>query len=194
MELRVKHGKVCLDQSFVLKVTYEGNRALLWLQDLGLAGTAQVSLLDLLEKMQQWRPRPLRRGIELLGQILLRLGLRLEQEVTTKHRRAVMAGSAADEVFPWDIATPAQVSCELVKYWQMQQATMRRGVYHLSMASDKSRVLGMTLLNTAMVFPDNSAFWCFPAVLPHRNIVKSVCLLFLLLSGWLLGVSCGLTS
>ena len=194
MELRVKHGKVCLDQSSVLEVTDEGNRALLWLQDLGLADIAQVSLLDLLEKMQQWRPRPLRRGIELLGQILLRLGLRLEQEVTSKHRRAVLAGEAADEVFPWDTATHAQVSCELVKYWQMQQATMRRGVYHLSMASDKSRVLGMTLLNTAIVFPDNSAFWCFPAVLPHRNIVKSVCLLFLLLSGWLLGVSCGLTS
>lgn len=63
------------------------------------------------------------------------------------------------------IQTTLQVSMELVKYWQAQNTFMlARDVQYLSLATDKTRILGLSIESTAVADPKNQAMWCFPVV------------------------------
>lgn len=136
--------------------------------DLWLTHGSQLPLTGLLHDLVCWRPRSISARHSLLGQVLMQIGLQLEVLVIRALERP---GSPQDKLqaVPMNY-DPAHESVEstsrfLVRYHQAQLRTFETVPQYLSLASDKSRVLGTTLMQTSLTLPDNRALWCFPVVL-----------------------------
>lgn len=61
-------------------------------------------------------------------------------------------------------STTVQQSAELLRHWQVAESFLVNIPQFLSLASDKSRVLGKSLQVTALLTPDNIGIWTFPVV------------------------------
>lgn len=61
-------------------------------------------------------------------------------------------------------STTMQMSTELLRYWQAGEALLAHTPQFLTIAPDKSRVLGRTLSVSAIITNDNIGIWAFPVV------------------------------
>lgn len=124
-----------------------------------------VGLAELLQMAAAWRPRTSAHKHKLLGQLIVQIATQYEHAIfsSLEGRRNDSVIVERREIDPHR-ASMKEISAELLRYWQIHESRLAQGPLHLSLASDKSRVLGKTLLSTALVTPDNVGCWCFPVV------------------------------
>lgn len=122
-----------------------------------------MHIVELVSRCASWKPRPLPRKDNLMGQLLFRLAQRLDMMLAGVKRDTAPAGSGAISEQPFDAhkCTPAEMSRQLICYWQAQQAFGEGGLQYLSLAADKSRVFGCSLLSTCLAKPSGEAVWAF---------------------------------
>ena len=135
-------------------------------EELCIVQPAEISVVALLQELVRWRPRPPTRRNSLLGQMLVRLAELLDRAVVRAHAQSVVdpTHSVAVREFDWEKATTEEAAVELSKYRQAQTKMLSGHLRHMALATDKSRVLGMSLLSTAVTLPTNQACWLFPVV------------------------------
>lgn len=83
-----------------------------WWEALGLGGRERVGLVELLERLSAWRPRPTRRRDCLLGQVLLQVALRLDKKLSGREEAmgAMGSGTLVESCFDWRRASSKQVA------------------------------------------------------------------------------------
>ena len=102
-------------------------------------------------------------------QLFVALGMRLEAMILMQHAEGAPAGdlwlikaaSAED-----DISSPASRDLMLQRHWaaSLIVAEQRGPLRMVSLCTDKSRVGGLPLQNTAVVLPSGECIMCFPQV------------------------------
>jgi hypothetical protein len=135
-----------------------------WLKKAKLDTTDRVDLAELFRVIA---------GLPALAafrlQLFMALGLRLETMILRQHAEGAPAGddwlmklgSIED-----DINSPASRNLMLQKHWaaSLTLAEQRGPLRMLSICTDKSRVGGLALQNTAVVLPSGECIMCFPQV------------------------------
>lgn len=149
-----------------------------FLQELPLED-GSISVIELLAEVVAWRPRTGAFKSTLLGQVSLQIAIAVEEACLARLGEVVQSLSALSvrqKVFDARTDSLADISKELVHYWQVAEEKFRCMPKHLGLASDKSRVLGLTLMSTVFVGADNVGAWAFPTALfgggPHLNLAS----------------------
>lgn len=154
-----------------------------WMSD--LVGMHRVTLLEVLQEAVAWKPRKLWHRDILLGQLIAQVSVLLEDRLRTER------DAANDRSTPLELkvsqldpmgATTEDVCVFLLRYWNSQNDLMAFSPKHLSLVSDKSRVLGSSLLIAFVTLPGSDVAWLFLAV--HIGLVFGGCQFSLSLSLW----------
>lgn len=144
------------------------------------ATTPSMHLVDFMQAVCSWRPRRPRCRFALLAQVIAQVAAKVDRRVLRLYRAgAAVQGQrlvATRREFDPRKCSPSQVTAHLVKYLQAQRDKLRLPVRYLSVASDKSRVLGCSLLSTAIATLDNSASWAFPLAIGRSRGLGSLSL------------------
>lgn len=150
-------------------------------EDMVLAQGSSVSLVDLLAQVVTWRPRSIKARHVLLGQLIIRIAIEFERVVGEVIDSAAQNEfvSASRQEFQVGKCSSREMSRHLVCVVNAQRKFFSTPPVYLSIASDKSRVLGTTLLSSCLVTPQNKATWCFPIVrrlvVPGGGRVRLLC-------------------
>ena len=132
---------------------------------LGVNVNDPLCLLTFFLKLAAWRPRRSNRGKVLLGQLCVSVAQTIDRVIMDLAECKDATWVLKRQSFNPHKCSPQELHVAVLKYWESQKAFCKRqDITCLSVASDKSRVLGMSLLNTCMVVPGNLACWCFPVV------------------------------
>lgn len=127
-----------------------------------------ISVIELLAEVVAWRPRTGAFKSMLLGQVSLQIAIAVDEVCLARLGEPAHSSGALSvrqRVFDARTDSLGDISKELVRYWQVAEEKFRCLPKHLSLASDKSRVLGLTLMSTVFVGPGNFGAWAFPAAL-----------------------------
>lgn len=139
-----------------------------WFATFVAEGGPVQPLVALFEGVAQWATRKTSRKLGLLGQLCVGVARRLESALSDFKCSVAMPpldGCVVERrAFDPHHTSLANVSNELFRHWQAQQERFEVRPTMVSMASDKSRVLGQSLLSSLFVLPDNTATWAFPVV------------------------------
>lgn len=108
----------------------------------------------------------------MLGQVFMQLGLHLETVLADANSSGRAQSTMAASLVHFDPSSEPvdKISQWLVRYYAAQIKAMEHCPQYISVASDKSRALGTTLMQTSITLPDNSAMWCFPVALVVRLV------------------------
>lgn len=123
--------------------------------------------MELLYVVSVWRPRRAAKRTALLSQLVLLIACELEQ--TLKHAATEGSGTRGGlivERSEFNLAACAlqQLNGQLVRYLDSQRELFVRPPTMLSLASDKSRVHGLSLMSMVIALPNDAASWCMPVV------------------------------
>jgi hypothetical protein len=128
----------------------------------------RVDLMQFMSELVRWRPkhRVELRGV-LLGQVVATLSQQLEQRCLEALRGRAFEGNCLQvekHVFRSKGASAEALARELTRYLLVVHEHYLVKPKMVSMASDKSRVKGSSLLSSFVATSDNVANWCFPVV------------------------------
>lgn len=143
----------------------------MWAAGMGVDPEQQSSLMELLHAMGAWRPRKPARRSALMGQVLLVLAGEIESVVLEALQSPQQHLTVQQSDFNYAMSSLQQVNSELLKYLQAQQLMSSPMPMMLSLASDKSRVHGLSLCSTVLALPSGQAAWAFPVVLHVSGLV-----------------------
>ena len=166
VEIEVKEGKVTIPDS-PLVLENPACRLLKVAEDVHLV--PGMPLTEFMRALVQWRPRPAGSRFSMLAQVFVRLTQLLEKKLLRVIASAE-AGMPVDmdievDTFDWEHASADEASVQLTKYRQALKRLLANQKY-IALATDKSRVLGLSLLSTCVSLPNNEACWLFPVVWP----------------------------
>lgn len=128
-------------------------------EDFLLTEGTKVSLFAFLAALVRWRPRSLAARHSLFGHVLMQVGSALEKVLLEVLEHGPTQGTMQVAPVNFDPSSESvdSISRRLVRYHEAQLRTFEQTPQYIALASDKSRVLGSTLMQTSITLPDNSA-------------------------------------
>ncbi len=165
--------QICFSSRQPVQLPSPLNPAATFFSDIGLDTSGSVSLIDVLLAAEKWKPNgrfivQQKKRHAMLSQLFLAVGSEVELRLDADSKQEDGAGGdfTCPAAFDPHSCSCVQLNAMVLKYWSAQQDFTRdEDMSFLSLASDKSRVLGLSLMNTCLVTSSGRGMWCIPAVM-----------------------------